>query len=182
MPVRRLAREVLSYLRHRPLFVLSLLVILVLGTRELTSSNSLSAEDRRILAERAATATIQAVYTATALAVQPVVDDQGVGDGETTPASYPSVPWTIGWSYNCGPGLPHASFLLNLYDAADTSYMHGVTVARARGTSGSGSTAQSPGRASHEFVIDPQTRCAWHVKVMRGLHTVAPSNPKPDHT
>jgi hypothetical protein len=182
--VRKTAGHIWSYLKSRPLFVLSLLVIAVLGIRELTDSSGLSAEDKRILADRYATATSQAVVRATVQAIEPILEDHGVGDYETTPVTYPGVPWTIGWFYNCGPGLPHALFTLTLYDATDTTYTHGIVVGRARGSSGAGSTPQepSPERTGREFVLDTVTRCAWRIKVMRGVRSVAGTLPKPDHT
>ena len=183
MWVKAALRRVWSFIRARPLFTLALLIVIVLGGRELLGTGGLSAEDRQILANQHATATTQTVATATALATQPVVDNTGTGPGETTAVAYPEGDWTIGWSYNCGPSLPHASFVLELYDGADTSYMHGTLVAKVKGAAQSGYTPERTfGRSDREFVLDPTTRCAWHIMVMRGRRAVFPSMPRADHT
>jgi hypothetical protein len=181
MRPKTVARHVWLLWKEQPLLVLGLLVILVLGGREVAGAvgtGGLTAEEKRLTATTRAASTAQTAATATALVVQPVLDTQGVGDMETAPTPYPPGAWTIGWAYDCRGKAGHRPFSLDLYDASDVSFLHGVAVARGIGRTGSGWTLEhKPIGSESEFVLLETGPCAWHVRVMRGHRRVIASRP-----
>ncbi len=186
MPVvKKVARQVWLLWREQPLLVLGLLVILILGGREVAGAvagGGPTAEEKQLTVTTRATSTAQAIARGTALIAQPVLDTQRAGDGETPPAEYPRGPWTIGWAYNCRGNGGRDAFALDLYQASDTSYLHGVAVARGAGPRGSGWRFEDTrGRRGQEFVLLETGPCAWHVRVMREHRPVVASMPPADH-
>jgi hypothetical protein len=160
-------------------------VVIGLGSLELrdaAAGSSLSPDEKRIIASVHATATARAAAGARVFLNQPLTDEQGVGDGETPAAAYPAGPWTVDWSYNCGSTARNPHFKVTLYDAGDFSYQHGQRLVMAQGQSGSGVVREIlEKRKSGNFLLDPETNCAWHVRAMSGLRSHAPKIPSGDH-
>jgi hypothetical protein len=181
MRPKTIARQLWLLWKEQPLLVLGLLVILVLGGREVAGalgSGGLTAEEKQLTATTRATATAQTAATGTALVAQPVLDTRGVGDMETAATPYPAGAWTIGWAYVCRGKTGHRPFALDLYDASDVSFLHGDVVARGTGPAGSGWTFEhGPIGGGSEFVLLETGPCAWHVRVMRGHRRVNASMP-----
>jgi hypothetical protein len=181
MRPRTVARQLWLLWKEQPLLVLGLLVILVLGGREVAGavgSAGLTAEERQLTATTRATGTARTAATGTALVAIPVLDTQGVGDMETAATPYPPGAWTIGWAYVCQGKTGHRPFALDLYKASDVSFLHGVAVARGTGRTGLGWTFErGPIGSGSEFVLLETGPCAWHVRVMRGHRRVIASRP-----
>jgi len=184
MRPKLIARQLRLLWKEQPLLVLGLLVILVLGGREIAgavASGGLTAEEKQLTVTTRATSTAQTAATGTALVVQPVLDTHGVGDMETAATPYPPGAWTIGWAYDCRRKTGHRPFALDLYNASDASFLHGVAVARGIGRAGSSWTfEQRPVGSQATFVLLETGPCAWHVRVMRGHRRVIAAMPPAD--